>query len=80
MPTSFEEARKVQVEFGRTGERFRFQIVSQRSGELISLARGVWRAVLNIKPIYKLTWDCLDKSDFADIVRFTEKQILQIIS
>ena len=28
MPTSFEEARKIRVEFGRTGERFRFQIVS----------------------------------------------------
>ena len=69
LPTSLEEARKIQVEFGRIGERFRFQIVSQRSGELISLASGVWHAVLNIKPIYKLTWDCLDKSDFADIVR-----------
>ena len=69
LPTSLEEARKIQVEFGRIGERFRFQIVSQRSGELISLASGVWHAVLNIKPIYKLTWDCLDKSDFADKVR-----------
>jgi hypothetical protein len=69
IPTSLEEARKVQLEFGRIGERFRFQIVSQRSGELSSLASGIWRAVLNIIPIYKLNWDCLDNSDFAAVVR-----------
>ena len=58
-----------QLEFGRIAEMFRSQIVSQRSGVLISLANGVWRGVLNIIPIYKLNWDCLDNSDFAAIER-----------
>jgi len=69
LPTSLDEAKEIQRTFGRRQEVWKLQIVGQRSGELIQLEPSVWHAVLNVLPVFKLSWDQLRVQDFAEVVK-----------